>query len=58
MGKAIFDTSMSLDGFMAAPNVRAEEPMGDAGSASTRGRSVRTSATRRSSRTEWPATAR
>jgi dihydrofolate reductase len=31
MGKVIFDTSMSLDGFMAAANVRPEEPMGDGG---------------------------
>jgi dihydrofolate reductase len=31
MSKVIFDTSMSLDGFMAGPNVRPEEGMGDGG---------------------------
>jgi dihydrofolate reductase len=31
MGTVIFDTSMSLDGFMTAANVRPEEPMGDGG---------------------------
>ena len=31
MGKVIFDTSMSLDGFMTAANQTAEEPMGDGG---------------------------
>jgi dihydrofolate reductase len=31
MGKVIFDTSMSLDGFMTAANRRPEEPMGDGG---------------------------
>ena len=31
MGKVSFDTSMSLDGFMTAANVRAEEPLGDGG---------------------------
>jgi dihydrofolate reductase len=31
MSKVIFDTSMSLDGFMTAANVRPEEPMGDGG---------------------------
>jgi dihydrofolate reductase len=31
MGKVIFDTSMSLDGFMTAANVRPDEPMGDGG---------------------------
>jgi dihydrofolate reductase len=31
MGKVIFDTSMSLDGFMSGSNVRPEEPMGDDG---------------------------
>src|SRR5215212_7520287 len=31
MGKVIFDTSMSLDGFMTASNRRPEEPMGDGG---------------------------
>jgi len=31
MGKVIFDTSMSLDGFMTASNVRPEEPLGDGG---------------------------
>jgi dihydrofolate reductase len=31
MSRVIFDTSMSLDGFMAGANVRPEEPMGDGG---------------------------
>ena len=31
MGKVIFDTSMSLDGFMAAANVRPEAGLGDDG---------------------------
>jgi dihydrofolate reductase len=31
MSTVIFDTSMSLDGFMTAANPRAEEPMGDGG---------------------------
>jgi dihydrofolate reductase len=31
VGKVIFDTSMSLDGFMTAANRRPEEPMGDGG---------------------------
>lgn len=31
MGKVVFDTSMSLDGFMAASNVSPEEPMGQDG---------------------------
>ena len=31
MSKVIFDTSMSLDGFMTAANVRPEEPLGDGG---------------------------
>ena len=31
MGKVIFDTSMSLDGFMTAANQTAEEPMGEGG---------------------------
>jgi dihydrofolate reductase len=31
MTRVIFDTSMSLDGFMTAANVRPEEPMGDGG---------------------------
>lgn len=31
MGKVVFDTSMSLDGFMAASNVSPEEPMGEDG---------------------------
>jgi len=31
MSRVIFDTSMSLDGFMTAANVRPEEPMGDGG---------------------------
>lgn len=31
MNKVIFDISMSLDGFMAASDVRPEEPMGDGG---------------------------
>ena len=31
MTKVIFDTTMSLDGFMTAANVRPEEPMGDGG---------------------------
>jgi dihydrofolate reductase len=31
MGRVVFDTSMSLDGFMTAANVRPEEPLGDGG---------------------------
>ena len=31
MGMAIFDMSMSLDGFMRGANPRPEEPMGDSG---------------------------
>ncbi len=31
MGKVVFDTSMSVDGFMAASNVSPEEPMGPDG---------------------------
>jgi hypothetical protein len=31
MSRVIFDTSMSLDGFTTAANVRPEEPMGDGG---------------------------
>ena len=31
MSKVIFDISMSLDGFITAPNMTAEEPMGDGG---------------------------
>ncbi|PZG16443.1 dihydrofolate reductase family protein [Nonomuraea aridisoli] len=31
MGKVVLDVSMSLDGFTAGPNVRADEPMGDGG---------------------------
>ena len=31
MSKVVFDTSMSLDGFMTAANTRPEEPMGDGG---------------------------
>ena len=31
MGKVVFDTSMSLDGFMTAANQTAEEPMGEGG---------------------------
>jgi dihydrofolate reductase len=31
MGKVIFDTSMSLDGFMTAANQTADNPMGDGG---------------------------
>jgi dihydrofolate reductase len=31
MGKVIFDTSMSLDGFMTGANRRAEQPLGDGG---------------------------
>ena len=31
MSKVVLDVSMSLDGFMAGPNVREEEPMGDGG---------------------------
>jgi hypothetical protein len=31
MSKVVLDVSMSLDGFSAGPNVRAEEPMGDGG---------------------------
>ncbi|OLZ52753.1 dihydrofolate reductase family protein [Amycolatopsis keratiniphila] len=31
MSKVVLDVSMSLDGFTAGPNVRAEEPMGDGG---------------------------
>jgi dihydrofolate reductase len=29
--KVVFDISMSLDGYITAPNVRADEPMGDGG---------------------------
>jgi hypothetical protein len=31
MTKVIFDTSMSLDGFTTAADVRPEEPLGDGG---------------------------
>jgi dihydrofolate reductase len=31
MSRVVLDVSMSLDGFTAGPNVRAEEPMGDGG---------------------------
>jgi dihydrofolate reductase len=31
MSKVILNISMSLDGFIAGPNIRPEEPMGDAG---------------------------
>ncbi|MFI1927533.1 MULTISPECIES: dihydrofolate reductase family protein [unclassified Streptomyces] len=31
MSKVVLDVSMSLDGFTAGPNVRAQEPMGDGG---------------------------
>ncbi|XVQ06500.1 dihydrofolate reductase family protein [Spirillospora sp. CA-255316] len=31
MSKVVLDVSVSLDGFAAGPNVRAEEPMGDGG---------------------------
>jgi dihydrofolate reductase len=31
MGRIVFDTSMSLDGFMTAANVRPAEPLGDGG---------------------------
>lgn len=31
MSKIVLDVSMSLDGFIAGPNVRAAEPMGDGG---------------------------
>jgi dihydrofolate reductase len=31
MGRVVFDTSMSLDGFMTGPNSRADEPLGDGG---------------------------
>jgi dihydrofolate reductase len=31
MAKVIFDSSLSLDGFMTATNVRPEEPLGDGG---------------------------
>lgn len=31
MGKAVFDISMSLDGYIAASNRRPEEPLGDGG---------------------------
>jgi dihydrofolate reductase len=31
MAKVVWDVTMSLDGFTAGPNVRAEEPMGDGG---------------------------
>jgi len=31
MSKVVMDISMSLDGFVTAANVRAEEPMGDGG---------------------------
>ncbi|MEW2355591.1 dihydrofolate reductase family protein [Spirillospora sp. NPDC029432] len=33
MGKVVLDVSVSLDGFSAGPNVRADEPMGDGGEA-------------------------
>ena len=41
MGKVVFDTSMSLDGFMTAAGQTAEEPLGTAASACTSGRSSR-----------------
>ncbi len=31
MAKLIYDTSMSLDGFIAGPNPRPGEPLGDGG---------------------------
>jgi dihydrofolate reductase len=31
MAKVVMDVTMSLDGFITGPNVRAEEPMGDGG---------------------------
>jgi hypothetical protein len=31
MSKVVLDVSMSLDGFIAGPNVREAEPMGDGG---------------------------
>jgi hypothetical protein len=31
MGKVKFDVSMSLDGFLAGPNPRFDEPLGDGG---------------------------
>jgi hypothetical protein len=31
MGKVVFETSMSLDGFMTASNPRPQEPLGDGG---------------------------
>ena len=31
MAKTVFDTSMSLDGFMTAPNQTPEEPLGEGG---------------------------
>lgn len=31
MSKVVLDVSMSLDGFTAGPNVRAQQPMGDGG---------------------------
>ena len=31
MGSVVFDTSMSLDGFMTASNQHAEEPLGEGG---------------------------
>jgi dihydrofolate reductase len=31
MTKVVFDISMSLDGFITGPNVRADEPLGDGG---------------------------
>jgi hypothetical protein len=31
MGKVVFDTCMSLDGFMTASNPRPQEPLGDGG---------------------------
>jgi hypothetical protein len=31
MGRLILNVSMSLDGFIAGPNIRPEEPMGDDG---------------------------
>ena len=49
MTKVIADISMSLDGFVTAPNVRPEEPLGDGADGSTSGRSATTSATANSS---------
>jgi hypothetical protein len=37
MSKVVLDVSMSLDGFTAGPNVRAEEPMGTAANGCTSG---------------------